>query len=315
MADLPPSRLRLYKPPFWSTGMDCFGPFNVSVGRRHEKRWGLIFKCQTTRCVHLELLSGLDTDSFLLALRRFIARRGRPYELISDQGTNFRGGERELREAFNQLSPALQELLSQHQIQFNFNPPYSPHFGGCWEREVRSIKAALRVTLGTRVLSAEVLYTVMVEVEEMLNSKPLGYVTSNILDPDPITPNILLMGRQDASLPQVMYADSEILSPRKWRHSQVLADRFWSSFIRDYLPSLQSRQKWMQEGNPISLDAVVMVVDPQLPRGLWPMGTVTKILPSPDGRIRVVEVLIEGKRYIRPVSRLVVLTKFSDDLN
>ncbi len=174
MAELPPSRLRLYKPPFWSTGMDCFGPFNVSVGRRHEKRWGLLFKCQTTRCVHLELLSSLDTDHFLLALRRFIARRGQPYELISDQGTNFRGGERELRESFDQLSPALQELLSKQQIRFNFNPPSSPHFGGCWEREVRSIKAALRTTLGTQVLSEEVLYTVLVEVEEMLNSKPLG---------------------------------------------------------------------------------------------------------------------------------------------
>lgn len=312
MADLPLSRLRLYKPPFWSTGMDCFGPFNVSVGRRHEKRWGLLFKCQTTRYVHLELLSSLDTDHFLLALRCFIARRGQPYELISDQGTNFRGGERELRESFDQLSPALQELLSKQQIRFNFNPPCSPHFGGCWEREVRSIKAALRTTLGTQVLSEEVLYTVLVEVEEMLNSKPLGYVSSNISDPDPITPNILLMGRRDASLPQVLYANSELLSRRKWRHSQVLADRFWSSFIKDYLPSLQGRQKWRQDGNSILCDAVVMVVDPHLPRGLWPIGTVTKILPSPDGRIRVVEVLIEGKYYMRPVSRLVVLDQFSD---
>lgn len=169
------------------------------------------------------------------------------------------------------------------------------------------------MTLGTQILSEEVLYTVLVEVEVMLNSKPLGYVSSNIADPDPITPNILLMRRQDTSLPQVMYADSEILSCRKWRHSQVLADRFWSSFIKDYLPSLQGRQKWKQDGNSISSDAVVMVVDPQLPRGLWPIGTVTKILPSSDGRIRVVEVIIDGKTYVRPVSRLVELSKFLDD--
>ncbi|XP_047659598.1 uncharacterized protein LOC113658967 [Tachysurus fulvidraco] len=116
MADLPPSRLRLFKPPFWSTGMDCFGPFSVKVGRRHEKCWGLLFKCQTTQCIHLELLSGLDTVSFLLALWHFIAHRGRPYELISDQGTNFQGGERELREEFNCLCPALQDLLSKQQI-------------------------------------------------------------------------------------------------------------------------------------------------------------------------------------------------------
>ncbi len=76
------------------------------------------------------------------------------------------------------------------------------------------------------MLLEEVLYTVLVEVEEMLNSKPIGYVSPNISDPDPITPNILLMGRRDASLPQVLYADSELLSRRKWSHGQVLADRF-----------------------------------------------------------------------------------------
>lgn len=73
MADLPPARLRLFKPPFWSTGVDCFGPFIVRHGRRSEKRWGIIFKCLTTRCLHLDLLEGLDVDAFLLSLRRFIS--------------------------------------------------------------------------------------------------------------------------------------------------------------------------------------------------------------------------------------------------
>ena len=56
MADLPPSRLRLLKPPFWSTGVDCFGPLMIKLGRRVEKHWGILFKCLTTRCVHLDLL-------------------------------------------------------------------------------------------------------------------------------------------------------------------------------------------------------------------------------------------------------------------
>jgi len=115
--------------------------------------------------------------------------------MLSDQGTNFKGGDRELREAFSQLSPSLQEMLAQQQIKFSFNPPYSPHFRGIWEREIRSVKTALRAALGMQVVSGEVLYTVLVEIEEMLNSKPLGYVSSNLSDPDPITPNILLMGR------------------------------------------------------------------------------------------------------------------------
>lgn len=92
MADLPPARLRLYKPPFYSTGVDCFGPFTVKIRRRTEKRWAIIFKCMTTRCVHLDLLEKLATNAFLMCLWRFIARRGKPFKLVSDNRTNFIGG-------------------------------------------------------------------------------------------------------------------------------------------------------------------------------------------------------------------------------
>ncbi len=244
MADLPLARLRLHKPAFHSTGMDCFGPFLVKIGRRVEKRWGILYKCLTTRAVHLDLLYSLDTDSFLMSLRRFIARRGSPVELLSDQGTNFRGGERELWEAFQCMSPDLQQRLAPQKIAFHFNPPAAPHFGGVWEREIRSIKMALSATIGVQTVSEEVLRTVLVEVENILNSKPLGYVSSNVADPDPVTPNLLLMGRLDNSLPAVIYPKEEGLSRRRWRHSQVLADHFWSSFVRHYLPNLQARQKW-----------------------------------------------------------------------
>ncbi|KAL0156947.1 hypothetical protein M9458_048193, partial [Cirrhinus mrigala] len=218
MADLPAARLRLFQPPFWSTGVDCFGPFTVKIGRRHEKRWGIIFKCLTTRCIHLDLLHSIDSDSFLMALRRFVARRGKPFELISDQGTNFRGGNRELQETFSALEPAIKEKLSEQSISFQFNPPHAPHFGGAWEREIRSIKSCLQVVLKDQIVSDEVLSTVLIEVEGILNSKPLGYVSSEISDTDPVTPNLLLMGRLDASLPQVVYGTRDLLGKRKWRH-------------------------------------------------------------------------------------------------
>lgn len=139
--------------------MDCFGPFVVKLG---------------------------DSDAFLMALRRFIARRGQPAELYSDQGTNFRGGETELREAFRRLSPDLQQLLASQRIRFHFNPPASPHFGGVWEREIRSIKSALC----SESVSEEVLQTVLIEIEAILNSKPFGYVSANLADPDPVTPQL-----------------------------------------------------------------------------------------------------------------------------
>ncbi|XP_077361589.1 uncharacterized protein LOC144006560 [Festucalex cinctus] len=307
MADLPVARLRLFKPAFYSTGMDCFGPFEIKVGRRREKRWGIIFKCLTTRAVHLDLLTAMDTDSFLMALRRFSARRGTPAELLSDQGTNFKGGEKELQKAFAEISPALQEHLAPQKIAFRFNPPASPHFGGVWEREIRSVKVALSATVGAQPVAEEVLHTVLIEVENILNSKPLGYVSSDARDPDPVTPNVLLMGRPDGSLPQVVYPETELLSRRRWKHTQVLADHFWARFIKLYVPSFQTRQKWQATSTDLTQDSVVMIADPQLPRALWPIGTVTKTHPSPDGRIRSADVKVKGRVYTRPVARLVVL--------
>lgn len=312
MADLPPSRLRIYKPPFYSTGVDCFGPFTVKIGRRTEKRWGIVYKCLTTRCVHLDLLEHLDTDAFLLSLRRFIARRGTPFELLCDNGTNFVGGERELREAFNAMAPQLQEQLAKQKISFQFNPPSAPHFGGAWEREVRSVKTALRVVLKEQSVPEPVLQTVLIEVEGILNAKPLGYVSADAADPDPITPNVLLMGRRDSSLPQALYDSSRILGTRRWRHSQVLADNFWSTFIRRYLPTLQGRPKWRTDGDQLTADQVVLIVDPQLPRALWPVGRVTETYPGADGRIRTASVKVKDKTYVRPVARLIRLPKISD---
>lgn len=96
MADLLEARLRLNKPVFYSTGVDCFRPMAVKVGRRQDKHWGIIFRCLTTRAVHLDLLHTMDLDAYLMALRRFNARRGTLAELWSDRRTNFKGAEREL---------------------------------------------------------------------------------------------------------------------------------------------------------------------------------------------------------------------------
>ncbi len=220
-----------------------------------------------------------------MALRRFIARRGKPFELISDQGTNFRSGNRELQETFSALEPAIKEKLSEQNISFQFNPPHAPHFGGAWEREIRSIKSCLQVVLKDQIVSDEVLSTVLVEVEGILNSKPLGYVSSEISDIDPVTPNLLLMGRRDASLPQVVYGTGELLGKRKWRYSQIIADQFWKQFIQNYLPNLQPRAKWRESTRNLSVGQVVMVMDSQLPRALWPVGRVKRVVPSSDGAV------------------------------
>lgn len=137
------------------------------------------------------------------------------------------------------MEPELKAQLSDYQISFKFNPPSTPHFGEIWESEIRSIKNALQVAIGAQAVKKDVLSTVLVEVEGILSLKALGYASTDVADMDPITPNILLMGWRDASLPQVAYAPGD-MGQRRWRHCQNIVDQFWINFTKNYLPTLQT---------------------------------------------------------------------------
>ena len=138
MADLPEDRLTP-APPFTYVGVDYFGPYVTKEGRKERKRYGALFTCLVSRAVHIEVAHSLDTDSFLNALRRFIARRGQVREIRSDNGTNFVGARRELREAINEMDQKeIVEKLRQQNIDWKFNPPAASHMGGVWERQIRT---------------------------------------------------------------------------------------------------------------------------------------------------------------------------------
>ena len=123
MADLPIERLSFQKPPFTMTGVDYFGPLFVTVRRSSEKRWGFLFTCLTTRAVQLEVVPSLDTNSCVMGILRFTARRGTPAVIWSDNGTNFVGSETELVENIRKWNEQAPELLVHKKITWKFNPP------------------------------------------------------------------------------------------------------------------------------------------------------------------------------------------------
>ena len=206
---------RLKKPPFYSVGVDCFGLLFVKTGCCQEKRWGILYKCMTTRCIHLDLLGSLDADAFLLYLRCFVPHWGKPLELLCDNDTNFTGWCQELKDAFETTATYQQEQLVQ-KICLQFHPPASPHSGGTWELEKTSVKTTL---------------TLLIEVQGILNAKSLGRVSAGVADLDLLRSNMLLMGQWDSSLPQALYDSDDLLSKHCWRHRQVLPDNLWSSFV------------------------------------------------------------------------------------
>ncbi|XP_078347341.1 uncharacterized protein LOC144632548 [Oculina patagonica] len=226
MADLPSSRLGYQQPPFTNTGVDYFGPMLVRHGRKTEKRYGVLFTCLTTRAVHLEIAHSLDTNSCLMALRRMIFKRGKPANIWSDNGTNFVGAEKELREAVKRLdSERIGDQLSADGVQWHFNPPSSPHFGGVWERLVQSAKRALKAVAGKQCVNDETLLTFMAEVESLLNGRPLTHVSTDHRDEEALTPNHFLLGRANPNFPPDVVNDRDLCSRKRWKHAQVIFQR------------------------------------------------------------------------------------------
>ena len=123
MSDLPVVRKEDIVTPFTTTGVDYFGPFSIKLFRRTVKRWYCLFACLSVRIVHMEMVQSLETRSCLDAVHRFIARRGKPKTIISDNGTNFVGAANELKAAFEELNHSeMQRDLAQNGIQWIFNP-------------------------------------------------------------------------------------------------------------------------------------------------------------------------------------------------
>ncbi|XP_046873085.1 uncharacterized protein LOC124465379 [Hypomesus transpacificus] len=245
MADLPADRVCPDEAPFTWVGVDYFGPFEVKSRRSLVKRYGVIFTCLTIRAIHIEVASSLDTDSFIHALRRFIARRGQVQELRSDNGTNFIGAERELRQAIEGWNQGrINDMLLQKNIKWVFNPPTGSHHGGAWERFIRSVRKVFNSTVRSQNLDEEGFYTIVCEIESIINGRPLTKASSDPNDLEALTPNHLLLLKSSPSLPPGEFHKNDIYARRRWKQVQYMSDLFWKRWVQEYLTQLQERQKW-----------------------------------------------------------------------
>ncbi|XP_058826819.1 uncharacterized protein LOC131686843 [Topomyia yanbarensis] len=188
--DLPPARLAAFSRPFTSVGIDYFEPMEVVIGSRVEKRWGMLATCLTIRAIHIELVHSLSTDSCIMALRNFIAHRGSPRMIYSDRGTNFVGASRKLRNAESAIDQqAIMAEFVSSETKWLFNPPASPHMGGSWERLIRTVKKNLAAISLTKKPTDEVLRSLLTEIENVVNSRPLTHVP--IDDESPALPTMI----------------------------------------------------------------------------------------------------------------------------
>jgi len=196
MGELPPSRVRPSRP-FLTTGVDYVGPILRRLGPTRNKTiikgYIAIFVCLVTKAVHIEVVTSLTTEAFLAVLRRFIARRGKPRTMYSDNGTNFQGASNELHEINNMLHTSslmarILDFLTSEGCDWKFIPPHAPHFGGLWEAAVKSVKYHLRRTLSSHIATFEELLTLLAEIEACLNFRPLCALSDDPFNPTYLSP-------------------------------------------------------------------------------------------------------------------------------
>jgi len=210
--------------PFLTTGVDYAGPIQLRLvttcSKIITKGYIAIFVCFATKAVHIEVVTSLTTEAFLAALRRFIARRGKPKLIYSDNGTNFQGASNQLHEIYKMLHSSqlarVQDFLANEECNWKFIPPHGPHFGGLWEAAVKSMKHHLRRTLGSHIATYEELCTLLTEIEACLYSRPLCALSSDPFNPTYLSPGHFLIGEPLAQLPSADYTNVQCNSLSRW---------------------------------------------------------------------------------------------------
>jgi len=316
MADLPETRVNVVKYAFQKCGVDYAGPFWYKEGQRKNaktiKCYVALFICLATKAIHIELAADITTETFLSVFKRFISRRGRPTDIYSDNGSNFIGAKRELNELYelfnsNASRQEIVDFMTSEKIRWHFIPPRAPHMGGIWEAAIKSAKFHLKRIIGEASLKYNELLTVLVQIEAVLNSRPLAPLSSDPNDLSALTPAHFLIGCPITTYPEPSIEELPINRLSRWQRVEQLKQHFWRRWVKDYLHNCQSRVKWNEINNNIKVGQMVILRQDNLPPLCWKLARIEKVYPSKDNIIRVVSVRTSNGVYDRPITKLCVL--------
>ncbi|XP_052750251.1 uncharacterized protein LOC113514398 [Galleria mellonella] len=295
MADLPEQRVTPTRA-FLHSGVDFAGPIDLRIskgrGCKTSKGYLCIFICMSTKAIHIEIVSSLESADFIAAFKRFTARRGHCRHMWSDNATNFIAGNKELRallkEQLDTLNGEILDMLARDGTEWHNIPPAAPHFGGLWESGVRSIKFHLKRIIGNSTLTYEEMATVTSQIEACLNSRPISQISDEINDLQPLTPGHFLIGEPPIVVPERSYLNDNINRLSRWQLVQRMVQHFWDRWAREYLSRLQQRPKWTKRhDNDVKIGDLVIVKEENLPPGKWSLARIINVHPGDDGLIRV----------------------------
>ncbi|XP_072400337.1 uncharacterized protein [Diabrotica undecimpunctata] len=322
MADLPKERFQVSRP-FTNVGIDYGGPFQIKSSKLRRapicKAYIAVFVCLVTKAVHIELVSSLSTEAFLLTVKRFISRRGIPKTIYSDNASNFLGARNQLKELYDffmgtDVLPTIKELAASTLIEWKFIAPRSPHHGGIWEAAIKSCKYHLVRMMGNNIFTFEELTTILAQIEAVLNSRPLCPLSDSQTDFSFLTPAHFLIGSSMTSYSEKDISTKSENSLSLWQKCSKIQQHFWKCWSRDYLNRLQNKPKWFLPQENIKVDDLVLLIDDNAPPLKWPLARVIETLPGKDGRVRTVKLRTKDGTFIRSVVKVCPLPHTHLDL-
>ena len=278
-----------------------------------RKVYMLLFTCAVTRAVHVELVPDQTAHTFILALRNLFADRRTCSVIYSDNAKTFQKVNRYLRQL--RRNPDVFDFLAQNKVKWKFSANLAPWWGGFWERMVRTLKLHIKKVLGKSYLNFFQLQTLLKEICKVVNSRPLCASSEADGEPTPLTPNHLIYGFRNTSLPSDPppfidgeSANLESLLKRESRQRKLLKV-FWSVWLKDYIGDLS---KFAAPGATANesrrvpkVGELVLIHEASQKRVMWPVGIVDELIIGKDGRTRAVWLKVEGtERLNRPVQRL-----------
>lgn len=312
MADLPMVRVTPSRP-FLYCGIDFAGPFNIKQSRLRKslvtKGYICLFVCMASKALHLETVPDLSTKAFLNALNRFTSRRGKCQKIFSDNATNFKGAYNELKELYKMLNTKcskelIQDKLAENSIQWEFIPPVSPHWGGIWESGVKSVKFHLRRTLRDCLFTYEEFNTIIIQIEGILNSRPLCELSSDPEELTALTPAHFLIGDTLTAYPDLELENIPVNRLSLYQQISKLKQVFWKRWSIEYLSSLQIRKKWETVNPNMQEGALVLVKEDNIPPQKWCLARIVKLFPGKDNCVRAVLIRTSTGEYARPITKI-----------
>ncbi|GFT83072.1 integrase catalytic domain-containing protein [Trichonephila clavipes] len=231
------------------------------------------------------------------------------HQMMLPKATNFKGARNILNE-WNEIckSNRIQLFSAEEGIEWNFIPPASPHFGGLWEANIKSMKRILLKVAKSAIMNFEELTTLMAQIEAVLNSRPLSpHFSSDPNDLNPLTPGHFLTNCAISSFPEPYTASDSLSYHSRWKLVQSLRDKFWNRWSTEYLTHLQTRAKWSEQNPNLMENQLVLLKDPNTKPLDWPMGRILEVFPGSDGLVRVVNVKTSTGILKRAITKVVPL--------